>query len=288
MVVLAQSVTLFLFASTRLQHAMVAVGLPAIPLVPVSSSQAVVGAILGIGLLKGGRGIRFNVLGGIAAGWVATPVAAGVLALLLLFVMDNVFDQRVTARSPTDRHGGAGGTGRRGCPPEGLDDLGAMLGFSGTNALAFKTRVEKETGWGDDEAAEVVAVARVTPLRIEPAIIAESVDGTGFGEPDHGRARPGRPHLRHTWAFHRDLAADHPRVAAPRHRRRATGRATGRSRRKLALPGSPVQPASRQTTADESIRPGGIPGLAAAAARCYGVADVRLSSLPVRRREDRP
>ena len=35
-------------------------------------------------------------LGEIAAGWVATPVAAGVLALLLLFVMDNVFDLRVS------------------------------------------------------------------------------------------------------------------------------------------------------------------------------------------------
>jgi PiT family inorganic phosphate transporter len=67
--------------------------LPAIPLVPVSSSQAIVGAVIGIGLFKGGRGIRWRTLGGIASGWVITPVIAGVFSLFLLFFVRNVFHQ---------------------------------------------------------------------------------------------------------------------------------------------------------------------------------------------------
>lgn len=70
---------------------MVKIGLPPIPLVPVSSTQVVVGSVLGIGLYKGVRNINLKVLGGIASGWITTPVAAGVLAFLLLFFVKNLF-----------------------------------------------------------------------------------------------------------------------------------------------------------------------------------------------------
>ncbi len=94
-VVLAQALVLFIFSSRELQQALVALGLPAIPLVPVSSSQAVVGAIIGIGLLKGARTIRYRVLAEIAAGWVLTPVIAGLIAFIALFFLQNVFGQQV-------------------------------------------------------------------------------------------------------------------------------------------------------------------------------------------------
>lgn len=97
-VVAAQSLVLFIFSSTTLSEAIARLGLPPIPLVPVSSSQAVVGAAVGIGLLQGWRGvqqIRWRVLRDIALGWVATPVVAGVLGSVLLFVVQNVFDQPV-------------------------------------------------------------------------------------------------------------------------------------------------------------------------------------------------
>ena len=51
--------------------------------IPVSTSQAVVGAILGVGLLNGVRTVRGRTLVGIAIGWVATPLSAGVVAFLL-------------------------------------------------------------------------------------------------------------------------------------------------------------------------------------------------------------
>lgn len=99
-VVLAHSMVLFIFSSQSLSDAFVSVGLPAIPLVPVSSSQAIVGAILGIGLLKGGRTIQFGVLGEIALGWLTTPIISGVLAFLALFFVDNVFKQEVATPLP--------------------------------------------------------------------------------------------------------------------------------------------------------------------------------------------
>lgn len=95
LVVLAHSLTLFLFSSQKLENLLASLGLPTIPLVPVSSSQAVIGAILGIGLIKGRRNINTDVLVKIGAGWVATPVLAGLLAYFLLFFVENVFGQRI-------------------------------------------------------------------------------------------------------------------------------------------------------------------------------------------------
>jgi phosphate/sulfate permease len=90
-VVLAQSLVLFIFSSTWLSDLFVQSGLPAIPMVPVSSSQVIVGCILGIGLYKGARNINFKVLGEIGLAWVISPVASGLLAFLLLFFMKNIF-----------------------------------------------------------------------------------------------------------------------------------------------------------------------------------------------------
>jgi len=94
-VVLSQAIVLFLFSSEALEHWLVSNNLPAIPLVPVSSSQAVIGAVLGIGLIKGGKGIRFRVLGEIATGWVTTPVIAGIISFVALFFLQNIFNQQV-------------------------------------------------------------------------------------------------------------------------------------------------------------------------------------------------
>ncbi len=90
-VVLSQAAVLYLFSSQQLSGWLTGHGLPAIPLVPVSSSQAVIGAVLGLGILKGGRGVRFRVLGEIAAGWVTTPVIACAITFIALFFLQNVF-----------------------------------------------------------------------------------------------------------------------------------------------------------------------------------------------------
>ena len=94
-VVMAHSIVLFLFASRGLQGILISLNLPTIPLVPVSSSQAVVGAVLGIGLLQGGRTIRWRVVGSVTLGWVVTPLVAGIACYIGLFFLQNVFGQVV-------------------------------------------------------------------------------------------------------------------------------------------------------------------------------------------------
>lgn len=95
-VVLAHGLVLFIFSSKELSELLVAMGLPPIPLAPVSSTQVVIGAILGIGLLKSARNINYRMLGEIVLGWVVTPVAAGIIALVALFFLENVFMQNVS------------------------------------------------------------------------------------------------------------------------------------------------------------------------------------------------
>lgn len=93
--VMAHSIVLFLFASRGLEAWLAGNGLPTIPLVPVSSSQAVVGAIVGISILQGTTGIRWGTLGKIVAGWIATPFAAGIICFIGLFFLQNVFGLKV-------------------------------------------------------------------------------------------------------------------------------------------------------------------------------------------------
>jgi PiT family inorganic phosphate transporter len=99
-VVVAHSIVLFVFSSQELESLLESAGLPTIPLVPVSSSQAVVGAVLGIGLLRGGRTIRWRMLGRIGLGWMATPAIAGLLCFVGLFFLQNVFNQEVYRPTP--------------------------------------------------------------------------------------------------------------------------------------------------------------------------------------------
>ena len=91
-VVVSQSLVLYMFASEKLENFLLSNGLPALPLVPVSSSQAVIGAIIGIGLAKGGRSISWSILGHIALGWIFTPIMAALLCFISLFFLENVFN----------------------------------------------------------------------------------------------------------------------------------------------------------------------------------------------------
>lgn len=55
--------------------------------IPVSMSQALAGAALGVGLVKGVRTIHAHTLARIVLGWIATPLVGGLLAFLLAQVV---------------------------------------------------------------------------------------------------------------------------------------------------------------------------------------------------------
>jgi PiT family inorganic phosphate transporter len=100
-VVLAESLVLFLFASESVHNWLIAHNLPALPLVPVSSSQLVVGGVIGIGIIQGGKTIKFKVAGKIALGWIITPVIAALISFISLFFLQNVFEVKVYSRIQT-------------------------------------------------------------------------------------------------------------------------------------------------------------------------------------------
>ena len=59
--------------------------------IPVSTSQAVVGAVIGAGLVNGVRNVNFGVFKKIAVAWVSSPTAAGLLAYLVAFATQGYF-----------------------------------------------------------------------------------------------------------------------------------------------------------------------------------------------------
>lgn len=100
-VVFSQALVLFLFSSQSFSNFLHNLGLPAIPLVPVSSTQVVVGAVMGIGLVRGIQEVKFKTLGNIAIGWVLTPILAGILTFFSLFFLHNVFNVQIAQEKNT-------------------------------------------------------------------------------------------------------------------------------------------------------------------------------------------
>jgi PiT family inorganic phosphate transporter len=98
-VVLTQAIVLLLFSSDVIRKLLLILHLPTLPLVPISSSQVVIGAMIGIGMARGaGRLINFGVLKDIVLAWIITPISAGILSFFMLFFTQNVF--QLTVRHP--------------------------------------------------------------------------------------------------------------------------------------------------------------------------------------------
>jgi len=163
-VVVAHSIVLFLFASQGLEHTLAQAGLPTIPLVPVSSSQAVIGAVIGIGLLKGGRNVRWSVLVQIGTGWVVTPFLAAMLCFVGLFFLQNVFDQQVYRSlrfELTPRV--AVRMGEQGVPEVAYQDL---IGRSYQSSGALLDDLTESTSLTGEQVRSAIELAKIQPLKI--------------------------------------------------------------------------------------------------------------------------
>ncbi len=173
-VVLAQAIVLFLFSSEGLEGWLISNGLPTIPLVPVSSSQAVIGAVIGIGLLKGGKGIKYNVLGGIASGWVTTPIIAGIITFVSLFFLQNVFDQEVSKKSNYEINNEA----IEYLNQNGIIDDGLHLikNKSFNNRSKLHERLKRQTQIEEQDYKIVYQYAEKDNFYIDPLLIREKID----------------------------------------------------------------------------------------------------------------
>ena len=69
--VLSEAITVFIFAIIG---------------VPVSTSQAIVGAVMGIGFVKGISTVKWSTIRNIAVGWITTPTIAGIIAYIITII----------------------------------------------------------------------------------------------------------------------------------------------------------------------------------------------------------
>ncbi len=176
-VVWAHSAVLFLFSSQSLEGWLQGHNLPSIPLVPVSSSQAIVGAVIGIGLLKGGKGIHWRTVAGITSGWVTTPIIAALVSFLSLFFLQNVFQQQTykvieysITRAAIEKVQEAD------IPTEGLQDL--MWGTY-PNVKVFKGEIQEHTELDKEQVQELVRIAELFDAEVSAKLL-RKVHGDTF------------------------------------------------------------------------------------------------------------
>ncbi|MHC4067677.1 MAG: inorganic phosphate transporter, partial [Planctomycetota bacterium] len=202
--VVAHSLVLFLFASEGLERLLAENGLPTIPLVPISSSQAVVGAVLGIGLIRGGRAIHWNVLGGIGTGWVLTPLIAGLVCFVGLFFLQNVFNQQVyrpvsylLSEQVLERIERAGIL---------TDNLLDLTDQSFPSARRFRGVLDEKTELDTDAKSKVMVYAERADLFIDPGRFA-AIDPQWLSLEQIGAlARLAGRRFAHRWALAEALA----------------------------------------------------------------------------------
>jgi len=94
-VVLAGALVMWIFTSQSIERFLLSINLPSIPLVPLSATQSFIGAVIGVGLAKDPLSINFKVFGKISIGWVVAPILAGIISFVLLFFVQNVFEQKI-------------------------------------------------------------------------------------------------------------------------------------------------------------------------------------------------
>ncbi len=207
-VVVSHSIVLFLFSSLTLEHLLATNGLPTIPLIPVSSSQAVVGAVIGIGLLKGGKAIRWRALGSIASGWVTTPIAASVICFVMLFFLQNVFNQVVYQKVYYELNAATMEHLREGGLPSAT--LAPILGKKVESSVAFRDLVRAETELPEEFEGTVIEAARLFPMRItEAGLLKVDADYIQPAQVDALRSLAGRT-FDYKWRLQEALAAAAP------------------------------------------------------------------------------
>jgi PiT family inorganic phosphate transporter len=206
--VLANALVLFLFASEGMERWLLAVGLPSFPLVPVSSSQAIVGSVIGIALVKGGRGIRWRTLAEITGAWMVTPLIAIVISFIVLFFVQNVFQQKTFL--PVEYRLTAEAEHRlqdAGIPTERLME---MRGKTYSTAADFQKEVSRRLTMSNQEMGLVLSTTEVGPLLVEPQLFQRINDPTITDAQKRAVQRLAGKTFIHRWQFEKALTEHSP------------------------------------------------------------------------------
>jgi phosphate/sulfate permease len=129
----------------------------------------VIGGVVGIALARRGRNLKLDVLARVAGGWVATPIAAGLLSFFGLFFLQNVFT--LTVQQPLPYEVTRPAFERlvsRGVPAHAIDDL---VGRRFENARAFERALDAIDELAPDDRTLALDAAEVRYYEIDPAKI---------------------------------------------------------------------------------------------------------------------
>jgi len=163
-VVLSESLVLFLFSSKTISNILGFCHLPKIPLVPVSSSHCVVGGVIGIGLAKGVKGMNIKTISKIVFGWVFSPLFTMILTFFLLFFVQNVFKIEV---SKVTNYSINGDYIKRLKDEVNIDNLKNIKDKTYNNAYELY-RDLKISGIEKKKIKEIIEGARIENIYIEP------------------------------------------------------------------------------------------------------------------------
>ncbi len=177
-VVLAEFIVLSLFTSEALESFLLKNNLPALPLVPLSTTQAFIGAVLGVGLAKDPLSINFKVLGKIGIGWIIAPLSACTITFISLFFIQNVFEQKVIHPVPYEISKTVSAKlDEDGIPTAKIKDLVGKRFF---NKKLFKNELIKRNNYTNEQIFSIFQYAMIDSFKIDSTLILNQLDRSKF------------------------------------------------------------------------------------------------------------
>ena len=86
-VVLSCGVILYCFSSATLQQLLLACHLPTLPLIPIPTTNVLIGCIVGVGATRGCFGIQWSTLGKMILSWFLIPMISGLICWSILAIV---------------------------------------------------------------------------------------------------------------------------------------------------------------------------------------------------------
>ncbi len=179
-IVLSGAIVMWLFTSQSLERFLLENNLPSIPLVPLSATQSFIGAVIGVGLAKDPQSINFKVFGKIGIGWIVAPITSGILAFILLFFVQNVFEQKVINPVPHEISASVAVK----LSEEGIDTtvFSDIIGKRFYSTKAFRNELLSRREFNNSELYLIFNYSIVDSFRIDSTLIIEKLDTDRFSE----------------------------------------------------------------------------------------------------------
>lgn len=215
--ILAEAIVLYVFSSQPLYRLLLKLGLPTIPLVPVSSANVIVGAITGIALAKGGKNLRYGVLGRISLAWITAPLLAFFFSFVALFIVQNVFEQ--TVRQPltyTFNRNTLKEIEHQGYDTKGLSTVNGRS-FDSQMEIYHELNIQKE--YSREELAGIIAITEEYPMQIKLEVLMSKGLRKRFSSPQWQALKLlDEQKFKHKWQLEQALAQDPSwqKTAAPK------------------------------------------------------------------------